>query len=350
MPICFTDQQRQAVIDAGEIVGLRVAGLISDTSAGVAQIALDPSKSKEPTKSLVFDFGAGHCQAAVLEMKPGGKIEVLGSSGDPYIGGEDFDNVLLDHFLKELRLNNKDAPNLRKNAKAMRQLQFQCEKAKKLLGTNETCKLGADGKGLNFVTHVNRAKFRELSEPLLAGILDVLDDALQDAELDRTALDKVYLMGGSSSLRVVRELLGDYFSGLDLDTSLLSEDASHAVAKGAAIKAMSAVLDVKDITSVSIGVGFPSGMMTTTICERGTRLPAERKHMFSTFPCKGDQVVLPIHVYEGDEFYTKDNDYLGKFEVVDFNVEESGKLLEGYSIKSQGSQRKVFRLIGPSQA
>ena len=195
------------MIDAGEIVGLRVNALISDTTAALAQLALDKSIQK-PSKDLIFDIGAGHCQVAVVEMRQG-KIEVLASAADPYIGGVDFDNILLDHFLKELKLRNKSAPDLRKNAKAMRQLQVQCEKAKVLLSTNATCKIGADGKGLNFISFVTREKFHELTSVLLSGITDLFDDALQDAETDRSALNNIYILGGSSKLPVVQDLVKD---------------------------------------------------------------------------------------------------------------------------------------------
>merc|ERR1712062_723533 len=230
VPAYFNDSQRQATKDAGVISGLNVLRIINEPTAAAIAYGLDKkNKSNKESNVLIFDLGGGTFDVSILSIDDG-IFEVKATAGDTHLGGEDFDNRMVDHFTKEfLRKHKKD---LTKNKRALRRLRTACERAKRTLSASAQASVEIDSlfEGVDFYTSLTRARFEELCADLFRGTLEPVEKALRDAKMDKSSIDDIVLVGGSTRIPKIQKLLSDFFNGKELNKSI---NPDEAVAYGA---------------------------------------------------------------------------------------------------------------------
>jgi len=345
VPAYFNDSQRQATKDAGEIAGMQVLRIVNEPTAAAIAYGLDSKaqknvKAEKETNILVFDMGGGTFDVSILTIQDT-VFEVRATAGDPHLGGEDFDNRMLSHCIAEFRRKFKSDPT--RNQRALRRLRTQCERAKRQLSTQTQVTIEVDSlhDGNDFSIKMSRAKFEELNMDYFKKAMEPVSICLADSGLPKSAIKEVVMVGGSTRIPKVQEMIKAFFNGKELCKDINPDEAvAYGAAVQAAIVSGTGTEEVQnmlllDVAPLSLGIEMAGGMMQKLI-ERNSTIPTNKSQDFTT--AEDYQEFVEIKVYEGERAMVKDNNYLGKFVLNDIPKTLRGvpKIKVTFNIDSNG--------------
>ncbi|XP_024632729.1 heat shock cognate 70 kDa protein [Medicago truncatula] len=357
VPAYFNDSQRKATMDAGAIAGLNVVRIINEPTAAAIAYGLDKRSNCDGERNIfVFDLGGGTFDVSLLTIK-GDVFEVKATSGNTHLGGEDFDNRMLNYFVKEF--NRKNKVDITRNPRALRRLRTSCEKAKRTLSFKLVTAIEIDYlyEDIDFSTSLTRVKFEEINMGLFNECMKIVESCFVDSKMDKGGVHDIVLVGGSSRIPKVQELLRNFFNGKELCKSI---NPDEAVAYGAAVQAAvlsEGIKDVpnlvlRDVTPLSLGISVHDDRIMNVVVPRNTSVPFKMTNQYLT--SKDNQYSALIEVYEGERAKVSDNNMLGFFRLsglpsvprghpldVCFAIDENGILTVSAEERSTGSKNEI---------
>ncbi|KAI3797439.1 hypothetical protein L1987_32696 [Smallanthus sonchifolius] len=362
VPAYFNDKQRQATMDAGMLAGLNVMRLINEPTSAAIAYGLDKSadvNSPEERSVLVFDLGGGTFDVSLLKINKAGSITVKAVGGDTYLGGETFDKLMVNHCVEVFK--KKEKKDMSANARAMMRLKIACEKAKRDLSATTQTPIEIDClyEGIDFSMKFSRAKFEEINAGFFKMCIKHVENCLRDGNMHKKDVDDVVIVGGSTRIPKVQQMLMEFFDGKPLCKSV---NADEAVAYGAAVLAakLSGYGNKKvqdfvllDVTPLSLGIKVNEDPDMSVVIPRNTPIPTIKERLYHT--SLDNQVSVPFNVYQGEGKYTKENIFLDTFTLhgvpaapkgkeklkVCFNMDENGILNVSAEVISTGNKRSI---------
>jgi L1 cell adhesion molecule like protein len=354
VPAYMNNECRQATKTACQIAGMNCLRIINEPTAASIAYHLDKKKDRDQ-HVLVFDMGGGTHDVSLLEISTDGVIECLATGGDVHLGGTDLDNRLLQFCVDDFKKKHKR--DLSDNVRGMRRLLTACERAKKTLSSSTSASIEVDAlaDGIDYNVQITRAKFESLCSDIFQRAIDPVSQVLQDAKLSKSSVDEVVLVGGSTRIPKIQQMLSEYFGGKELNKSV---NPDEAVAYGAAIQAAILIGDssettkdilLLDVTPLSLSIETAGGV-STVIVPRGTTIPVRKSEKFSTYA--DNQPGCTIRIFEGERKFTKDNNLLGQFDLsgfppgvpqisVDLDIDANGILNVNAKEETSGKTNKI---------